>query len=192
MTTPAVSQALRVPGTLTLGPFTDVTAAAAANGGTLLGLAQDVTLRWEELSRANLTAWEFGGETVDGVRGGLDVLLAWRIRGSDNDAVSTLFANTFAGGSGARGIREGSLSAKRAGNWESDDAVQLLFVPDVATSPAVLFYEAIPRIAQVEQGEVETAFGAEPEYTWLVSFLATRDSSGRRFEIAPRADLTAP
>lgn len=189
MASPSIAQALRIPGTISVGPFTDITAAAASNGGTLLGLAQNVTLRWADISMAPLTAWEFGGEVVDDVRGGVGVMIVWRIRGADADAITAVFPNTFT--SSGEWLRE--PGPVRAGAWASDEAVQVLFTPDDPTHPGLLLYEALPRVAAERGGEAALDMSAASEVTWLVSFVAARrPSDGRRLEWAPTSEMTAP
>jgi len=118
--TPAVTQALRVPGKLSYGP-SDLTS-AYPHGGTGLGLVRDIRLTRDVVAERRIRATEYGGETVEALVPGQEWVISFLLRGFDNDAISTVFPNTFTGATDSlEGIREpGTI---RAGELLSDQAV---------------------------------------------------------------------
>lgn len=181
MATAAVTQAIRVPGKLIVNP-TDLST-ASAYGGTELGLVRDVTFTRTDETRRVIRAGEFGGEFSSVVRGGVGWAGSFGIRGLDADAMSTLFPNTFVAG-GDTNLREPGTT--QAGMLADDDAVVLLFDPLDTNLPGVLFFKAIPLIAD----EVELMFGDAVETVWAVGFLAVRDDEGRMVEVAQVSSMS--
>ncbi len=182
MATPAVSQALRVPGKLIVNP-TDLST-ASPYGGTELGLVRDVTFTRTDETRRVIRAGEFGGEFSSVVRGGVGWAGSFGVRGFDADAMAQLFPNTFSAG-GDTNLRE--PGTVQAGMLADDDAVVLLFDPvDATNHPGVLFFKAIPLIAE----EVELMFGDAVEIVWAVGFLAVRDDEGRMIETAKISSMS--
>lgn len=177
-----VEEALRVPGGLSFGPFTDITQAIGSNGGTAMGLLRDVVLRREVRGRKLLTAPEFGHKRTDHVRGGVDYFIVFSIRSEDPDALPKMFAEF-----GATGLN-GAASAK-VGNLASADSIVLMFTPDDRVNhKAVLFYLAIPEALE----SFDVGYGDNIEVEWLCAFYATFDATDRDVEVKLVGDLSIP
>lgn len=193
MATPAVSQALRVPGRLSVGA-TDFTA-AYPHGGTALGHVQAVTFRRVEINRM-IRATEYGGMVSTYVRGGVNWLCAFDIRGADGDALTAVFPNVFTGGNQSQvGLREGESATVQPGALAHDNVDVFAFTPNNSAHHGVVFYAGIPLAYQeiANDGEFGLDVGDEPEILWRVAFLATRRiSDGEMVEVQLLADVTAP
>lgn len=187
MTTPSALQALRVPGQLAVGPFSDLTA-AWPHGGTGLGLTGPARFR-RARTRRPIRAEEYGGAPVDVVEGAIVWSVAFPMRGWDPDGVQKLFPGYFTGSSGGLvGLRE-KPNTTRAGVLGSARAVQLLFTPlDADRHRGVFLYRAIPWEAQ----ELDIDFGHDPEQVLLAGFLAVPDASDRLIEVQLLEDMTTP
>lgn len=199
MASPAVSQALRVPGRLSVGA-TDLST-AYPHGGTALGLVDAVTFRRVEVNRM-IRATEYGGEVVTHVRGGVNWLCAFNIRGADGDALTAVFPNVFTGTNNSQvGLRHGEnatdfvVTNRVAGSLAHADADVFVFTPDDTDHHGVIFYAGIPLGYQElgNEGDVELEMGDEPDMLWSVAFLATRRAAdGRAVEVQLVADMTTP
>lgn len=179
-------QALRVPGRLSIGPFTSLTA-DYPHGGTALGLCGPARFRRTRVRRA-IRAEEYGGGPVELVEGAIAWEVAFPMRGLDDDGLAVLTSGTFVGASGGRrGLRE-SPSTVRAGALASTRARVLLFTPDdVDRHRGVLFFRALPA-----EDLTELDFGHGPEQQLVLRFLAVPDASDRVVEVQLLEDMTAP
>ena len=162
---------------------------AYPHGGTALGLVRDIKLQRTE-GRELIIAEEFGVEVVDEVYTGEAWLLAFALRGFDDDALGAIFPNTATG----------TLAKKKGivypgtdvvpGNLRSGGAVKVLFTPDdTANHHAVYLPNAIPEIAE----ELEIPLGRSNELLVLCGFRALRDAAtaGRAIQVQLLEDLTA-
>lgn len=163
-------QALQAPGQLYINPTT-----VDPVDGTLLGLKQSVTLRYEERRISN-TAEEFGGEAADDVFLGIEWRIAFALRGFDNDAIQALFPNTSittTTNTNKRGVNYPGSELRVGQSW-STKAVKLLFVPDDPDQHGVYFRSAIPL---TEPTPLVIAFGRPNEALIAVAFKALRDET---------------
>ncbi len=167
--------ALEVPGKLIVelaGQTLDETA-AYPYGGTDLGLIKDVAYQIVT-SRDELPGEEYGGGDGPPV-GVFDVqylgqawLIAFALRGWQNEAHATLWPNTSVGTLGGRRgvLGEGSVLP---GHLRGAAAVPLLFVPeDVANHNAVFLPLAIPEVAR----DLTVALAHRNEHLILAGFRA--------------------
>ena len=176
------ANSLRVAGRLCVGP-TDISL-PFPHGGTSLGVVADVVLRINQVLRP-IDAEEFGGEIVDDLIGPQNPVVGFLLRGLENDAVEKLFPASVVGGvTGDRVIREpGGL---RAGRLASTNATKLLFSPrQTAIHPAAIFFNAYPLFEET----AELRFTITDDIGFPMIFRATRDGTGRIYEIAKLADI---
>ena len=191
MAAPSALQALNNVGKLSAalaGQTFDFTT-AYPHGGTALGLVRDIKLQRTE-GRELITAEEFGVEVVDEVYTGEAWLLAFALRGFDDDAVGAIFPNTSTGTLAKRTGIDYPGTSTVAGNLRSGDAIKVLFTPDdTANHHAVYLPNAIPGVSE----ELEIPLGRTSEVLILCGFRALRDgaTAGRAVQVQLLEDLTA-
>ena len=189
MSTPSALQALHNVGRLSaaLEGQTFNFSSAYPHGGTALGLVRDVQLRRTE-GRELIVAEEFGVEVVDELYTGEAWLLAFALRGYDNDAVGALFPNTS---TGSKAKRKGIVypgDTVSPGTLKAASAVSVLFTPDdAANHPAVYLPNAIPEISE----ELEVNLGRSSEWLMTCGFRALRAgaTAGKAIQIQLLEDL---
>ena len=191
MTTPSALQALHNVGRLSaaLEGQTFNFATAYPHGGTALGLVRDVQVRRTE-GRELIVAEEFGIEVVDELYTGEAWLVAFALRGWDNDAIGTLFPNTAAGTTAKQtGVLYPGTDVP-PGSLKAANAVKLLFTPDdTSNHQAVYLPNAIPEVGE----ELEIDMGRSNEVLIVCGFRALRDgaTAGRAVQIQLLEDLAA-
>jgi hypothetical protein len=174
---------IRLGGRLCSGP-TDLSL-AFPHGGTALGMISEAIFQ-PNLQRAQITAEEFGGETVDVVVMAETVILGCLLRGVDSDAWTTVWEDTTAGSSSGEPVVDYPGST-RAGTLGSARAVKILYSPDdLQNDPAILLYSAIPILDET----AELALSISQEMVVRVVFQGIRDGSGNVYQIGRLEDLT--
>jgi hypothetical protein len=189
MSAPSPLQALRAPGRLVINPTTSPPTDAFPHGGTAMGLVRDVKVRRKE-RRFAILAEEWGSSVAEELWQGGDYLLAFALRGLDDDALNVLFPGETSLGSpsGVRGIGT-PVSGRREGSQLSASAVKLLFSPlDPTRHRAVYLRSAIPLLAE----DLEVPLQRRDEALVAVAFRALRDGTTPASSIQVRLleDLT--
>lgn len=171
-----------LPGRLVKDP-TDLNA-AYPYGGTELGLSVDVMVALNQ-NTTRIRAEEWGPVIHKVFDGGRDYVLGANLRGSDNDALSTIFRGANTGGtSGNVGIVE-TVTSPRAGREVT--YVKLLHVPDDPLyHKATLLYAAAPLVEET----AELQMNRVNEFLTPVLFQVTPDSTGRLYAHQLLVDMT--
>jgi hypothetical protein len=185
---------LRVPGRFAYG-CTDLTA-VWPHGGTGLGSVKQVA--WVERSVPYpVTIEAMGGEPVEFLEPGIDVMFAFILRTFDDNAVTKVFRNTAAGTvSQKRLVTE--PGTVRAGNWMSPRVVApLVFTPEGSThaysrttpdvdAPFIVLYSAVP----MKREDLEIGLERSEEWAIQTTWRGIRDSSSRVYAMGQRKDIT--
>lgn len=177
----------RGPGVLIKDPTSVTVPGASGNyGGTFLGLSRDHELLMLDKGIV-VPGEELGGAPTEELEGGKWCIFGALMRGWDDDALATIYANTATGSSsGKKVVRLGGSQSVKPGHRKSDRAVKLLFLPNDTTKRAVLIYKALPGIRE----DSRIALSIFRESTHAVSFIGIPDATGRVAEVGRLADLT--
>ena len=190
MSTSSALQAMYVPGRISclLSGQTYNLDTAYPHGGTALGLLRDVQVRRSE-GRFDVVGEEFGQEIVDQVYLAESWVLAFALRGMDDDALGAVFPNTFTGSvTKNKGIAYPG-SSLTPGTLRSGSAVKVLFTPDDTDNHnAVYFPNAIPQVTET----INVDFVRASELMIACAFRALRAGStqGRLCQIARLKDIS--
>lgn len=191
MALPDISQILKAPSKIAMGPVSLST--AFPHGGVALGLTQDIVFK---PTRAYEMIHEesFGNEVVDVLDLGESVVIAASLRGYDEDAVAQIFPSTISGtvsgkktvsypNPGADPNQDGTF---RAGTLKSANGIKLIITPDdYVTYPAILIYNAVPLVEETAEIKFSYEEGMIP-----MLFIATRDSQNRLYQWGRLEDLS--
>lgn len=177
-----LSRIRRVPGRLSIGPTSLVT--AYPHGGTAVGVVNDIAIEVVETT-VPITAEEYGTEVVDvlytGTRWGIAALLR---QVPDDDVIQRVFPSTVVGAvTGARVVQHPGTT--RAGTLLSANVFVLMFTPDDPRAPHVIFHRVIPQLAE----RVVISLALNREVALAVSFTAIRAADGRAVSIGDIQDL---
>ena len=181
MATPSVDQALRVPGRLAAG-CTDFTA-AYPHGGTALGLVRDVVAERVEIAGKIIRAAEFGHEVHTILRGGAVWSVTFALRGFDGDGVTASGLPTATTGSDVGVVEPGSDTPGSAYTGQV-----ICFSPNNPDHPAVVLYTALPVFSSV----LRLRFADLTEFAPVLTYVGTRDASGRQVAVDKIANITNP
>ena len=154
-------------------------------GGTELGLTRNAEFIFGA-QIGEITAEEYGGRWVDAVYAGEITTMAMVLRDFDADMIGSIFPNTTAVGGGKVKI---SNTQDDNGILLADNAIPLVFVPIADDSQELIWLPlAMPWIPATSRLQMS----ANVEGGIPVAFYAIPDSNGLIYEIAPKANLTAP
>lgn len=176
-------QALETPGRIVKDPTSF--SGSFPYGGTELGLVRDVAWTLTEV-RTRVRAEELGVAVVGDLFAGEAFVLAFALRGQDDDAKAAVWPNTRVGARTQRRVLYGPGTRKPGALVENYAACALLFVPDDPEHDAVILPRAIPRRTEAP---VTCHLGAEK--LQLVSWLALPGANGLAYEVGPMADFTS-
>lgn len=188
MGAPRLEAAMDVPGRLAYG-CTDLTT-AWPHGGTGLGFVDKAFLDFDHRVYP-ITAEEYGGEIVDEVAMGVNILIRAVLRDDDPDAVSQVALNSSAGATTGYRVWEWP-GTNRAGYFYSARGTVVVFTPqsvidgDDDQHDVIIFYNALPRL----QDSLSIAHHAREERQYPLAFRAVRDGSDRLVKVGRRADLS--
>lgn len=190
MSTSSALQAMYIPGRVScqLSGQTYDLSTAYPHGGTALGLLRDVQIRRTE-GKFELIAEEFGQEVVDEVYMAESWVMAFALRGMDDDALGAVFPNTFTGTiTKNKGIAYPGSSVA-PGTLRSASAVRVLFTPDdTENHNAVYFPNAIPQVA--EGIDIDFARASELMIACVFRGLRASNAQGALCQIARLKDIT--
>ena len=190
MSTSSALQAMYVPGRVScqLSGQTYNLATAYPHGGTALGLLRDVQIRRTE-GKFDLIAEEFGQEIIDEVYMAESWVMAFALRGMDDDALGAVFPNTFTV-SETKNMGVAYPGASRSpGSLRSSSAVRVLFTTDdTENHNAVYFPNAIPQVA--EGLVVDFARASELMIACAFRGLRASSSQGSLCQIARLKDIS--
>tara|TARA_R110002110_G_scaffold291644_2_gene505603 strand:+ start:71 stop:619 length:549 start_codon:yes stop_codon:yes gene_type:complete len=163
-------------------------ATAYPHGGTALGLLRDVQIRRSE-GRFDLIGEEFGQEIIDEVYMAESWVMAFALRGMDDDALGAVFPNTFTGAvTKTKGIAYPGTT-RSPGSLRSSSAVRVLFTPDDSENHnAVYFPNAIPQVA--EGLSIDFVRATELMIACAFRGLRFNDAQGSLCQIARIKDIT--
>ena len=183
MTEANAARVIRAPGRVVVSP-TDLSI-AYPYGGTPIGKTRLVVLQ-SLVENFRVESEGLGGETSNILEGANRYVLAFFLRGWDDDAIETLFADNY---------REGAVTGHAVfeapgrilpGSSALSRARVVLFVPDdVDAAPAVLVYSAVPQMP----GGAELKFQRTEELGAPVAQECVRNATGKIVEVGRLADL---
>jgi hypothetical protein len=183
-----IQNAMDVPGRLAFG-CTDLTA-AWPHGGTGLGFMGTVFVDLDSPVYP-VRAMEYGGEIVDEIAQGGNVMIRAVLRDDDPHAIEQAALNSAEGTvTQMRGIEHPGSNA--AGYFYSTRGTVVVFTPESVIDgnddqhDMVVFFNALPRL----QEAASIAMHARAERQYPIAFRGIRDSSGRIYQIKRRADLS--
>lgn len=176
---------LVVPGRLVISP-TDLSA-AYPYGGTELGIVRDHVFRPNQETR-QVVAEEFGGHVVEEIVTRQAAVFAAVLHSWDAAAIPHVLGNAAAGDSGrplvSEYVADGTV---RAGQFLSERAVKLLFVPEaLRTAPAILLFRAAPMLDSRAALELRRNVDAGLAVLWR----ALPDDTLRVYQMGALEDLT--
>lgn len=185
-----LNSVVQAPGRLCINPTSLGLQQAFPHGGTELGVVRDAYLE-DFTATWNVSAEEYGGETVDSVWTGTNYAFGCLLRSFDDTALQTVFPNTVVGTyTRRRGVyhpQKTGQTAVREGHLLSSRSVVLLFSPlDSVRNRAVLFYRALPKV--LVNHRIQLGFRDRAEVG--VVFEAIRDTSGRGVAVEFLKELT--
>jgi len=167
-----ISGVLRISGRVAISP-TDFSGSFPF-GGTEIGSVGSVVSVPGNFS-AVIEGEEFGGHVLDTVISTRGYIVAFMLRTYDDDAWSTVFPFTEAGGVSGKTLVRVNPTTSRPGSLGSAQAVSLLFYPDNPLHhPALYFKKAIPEIDEA----AELASDLRTEFQVPAIFRAIPPASG--------------
>jgi hypothetical protein len=185
MATGAARHVLWVPGQLCLDPTS--LSGEFPYGGTALGVVSGIVIRTRSLHH-EITAEEWGRQTVEVVHGGTSFVLAALLRGYDADALAAVATDSAVGSPSGERVVRFRADQGRAGSLLSElVAGTLLFAPLAPIRhPAVLVHDAIPVLGASD----DLALSARDEFGVPVTWYGRPDSSNRVADIGRIGDLS--
>lgn len=185
MSAPLPRNVLKIPGKLVKDP-TNLDS-DYPHGGTELGLVRDMVLNFG-VQYDYPMAEEFKAPAAQ-ILAAENPIFACVLRSWDDDMLSALWPNAFVSAFGEVSLRSkvSGSGVTRAGANLTSRGFKLLFSPHaVDYHPFVLAYNAVPMIA--ETAEMQLSIGKE--FGLALMFNLMPDSTGRRWELGQRANLT--
>ena len=178
---------IRAPGRLIVnptGPFVDGT---DPYGGTEIGRAREVAIL--PIGGGYRVECEGLGEASDVLEGSNRVVVAFFLRGWDDDGIETLMAGGYAAGANTAHARWNMPGTRSPGQSAIGRAVSLLFAPDNPdVAPGFIVYRGIPTI----QDSSELTFMRSEELGLPIAVECLRDASDRIIEVGRLDDLPTP
>jgi len=173
-----------VPGRLAINP-SDLTAVWPHGTGKGIGVVEAIELDLGISSVDVGPAEEWGDRAVDQIYLENNLRLSVVLREWDDDVLTTIFANTFAGAStSTKGIQ--GHGAVKPGTLVSARAVRLVFTPDDQVKhPGFLVQRALPQL----DAAARLNFAANNEFGFLCLFLGIKGGNGRIWDVGKIADL---
>lgn len=153
MSSADVTRVLRNGGQLCINP-TDLST-AWPHGGTGLGVVGDVVLKQHWVTDEAMGADDrHANESIETYYLGESWVMAFTVRQWDNDPLDVFFPNRINGAT-RRVLADqysGVAATRRPGTKLSTSGFKLLFTPnDYLTSPAVIFYKAVPILEAMQE-----------------------------------------
>jgi hypothetical protein len=186
MSTADLAQVLQTPGRLCISPTS--LSGSFPYGGTSLGSVREIRVA-RTSGYYDVSAEELGGQVVESVWSGENYALGCYLRQWDETALGTVFENTLTTGTSKHVAVKHWMDASggtEPGGLLSARSVKLLFVPDdTDRNRSVIFYRALPRLAEV----TEILMNVRNRVEFPAVFLAIPDATSRVCRIDFLRDL---
>lgn len=179
--------AKRAPGRLVVNPTASFVSGSFPYGGTEIGRARDCAIL--PVGSAYRIESEGLGEASDVLESPNRAVVAFFLRGFDDDAVETLFAGGYSAGADSLRARWDMPGNRSPGQSAIGREVSVLFVPDnPAAVPGWLAYRAIATF----QDSSEIPFMRSEEMGLPVTLECLRDAQDRIIQVGRITDLETP
>lgn len=159
------------------------TTSAPNYGGTVLGTIQAFAI--ERITRSDgITGEEFGGELVDSVYLGEEIIVTAELRVWDVDGLTAFFPNIAAGTGTIPNISyPGTIEA---GDLWTDKGSVLMYVPDDVTAhPALVVFNALP----IPEDSQQLTFSHFDDLFVDITFVGVRNAANKVYVIADLQDI---